>query len=206
MASGSQLIAEQRRRVSSPPTLKDGIARRTSSTVLAASPPSATTSPPSKPRRRRAAPPPSSSPAAQPLAPRPKQPTRHPIFPPRPPAGVLTLSSNPHTPPLLSPLPTPTPPPLQPPLPVKEEKKARKMMLRYMPPLELVVLLKEGYPREEAPQVELRDETGWLRPEWVERLQKELREGKLAAGLAWEEELTRSQRGRARNASGSWST
>lgn len=56
---------------------------------------------------------------------------------------------------------------------------ARKLMLRYLPPLELVVLLKEGYPGEEAPEVELRDGSGWLRPEWVERLQRGLQEGGL---------------------------
>ncbi|KAI5477490.1 E3 ubiquitin-protein ligase RNF14 [Pseudohyphozyma bogoriensis] len=59
---------------------------------------------------------------------------------------------------------------------VEEDGKAKEVKLRYLPPLEVEVVLGEKYPVEEGPKVVLRDTVGWMEKEWTKTL-KEYLEG-----------------------------
>lgn len=59
----------------------------------------------------------------------------------------------------------------------KKELGPKKLSLRYMPPLELVIRLGDGYPEKEAPSVSVLDSVGWLGGERLEKLEKMLGDG-----------------------------
>jgi hypothetical protein len=150
-------------------------------------------------------PPPSSSPTAPPRNRPPPSSSTPRLPPPRPPPSAAVPPAPPPTPRTSSILTlsltktgvaTPeghklvhlTPSPAQPlatnlPLTKEEEEEEerprgpKRLWLRYLPPLELVVRLGEGYPEREAPRIRVWDQVGWLGEERVVELEKVLNGG-----------------------------
>ncbi|ORY86740.1 hypothetical protein BCR35DRAFT_324580 [Leucosporidium creatinivorum] len=131
-------------------------------------------------------------PSATPRSPPPRSPAPAPAPAPAPPppsqhrtSSILTLSltkSGVATPEghrlvhLSSPPPPPTAPPPEEGKKEEKEKGPRLLRLRYLPPLELVVRLGEGYPVSEGPAVRVVDEVGWLGGERIKELERKLGE------------------------------